>query len=248
MASVTVLAKQILQSVALRYGYRIERIRQTRHAIDAFDLALRAVTRLDDHEFFFIQVGANDGISHDPLRAYIERYHWSGILIEPQPRVFARLCRNYEFQPQLRFVNAALAAQHGSATLYTVQTDDDTTGMASFDRALLQRQLPLGARVVEMSVPTMPLGAVIRDHGVVRLDLLQIDAEGYDAEIVRMVDFSQVRPSIVRYEHRHLSQNDRESCENLLAENGYQIHLGEVDTTAVLLESARQPQRTPEIG
>ena len=136
MASVTVLAKQILQSVALRYGYRIERIRQTRHAIDAFDLALRAVTHLDDHEFFFIQVGANDGISHDPLRAYIERYHWSGILIEPQPRVFARLCRNYESQPQLRFVNAALAAQHGSATLYTVQTDDDTTGMASFDRAL----------------------------------------------------------------------------------------------------------------
>ena len=121
MASVSVFAKQALQALAARYGYRVEKDRRTRHAVDAFDLALRAVTRLDDENFFFIQVGANDGISHDPLRAYIERYHWRGILVEPQPRVFARLCRNYASHTQLRFANVALTRYGESATPYAVE-------------------------------------------------------------------------------------------------------------------------------
>jgi hypothetical protein len=38
------------------------------------------------HEFTFIQVGAFDGITTDPLHKYITRYGWRGILMEPQPR------------------------------------------------------------------------------------------------------------------------------------------------------------------
>ena len=149
--------------------------------------------------------------------------------------MFARLCRNYASHTQLRFANVALTRHGESATLYSVEEDDDSTGLASFDRALLLRQLPIGARVVELSVPAVSFYALIREHDVTRLDLLQIDAEGYDAEIIRMVDFSKLRPSVVHYEHRHLSQTDRESCENELAAHGYRIHLGVVDTTAVLL-------------
>src|SRR5206468_9762170 len=41
--------------------------------------------------FTFIQVGAFDGITKDPLRKYIQTCGWRGILIEPQPRPAAQL-------------------------------------------------------------------------------------------------------------------------------------------------------------
>ncbi len=35
----------------------------------------------------FIQVGANDGALHDPLRRELIRRNWRGIMIEPVPYV-----------------------------------------------------------------------------------------------------------------------------------------------------------------
>ena len=233
MARATVILKQFLQSFAARCGYRIERDRRAQHSLDVFDLAIRATQSTHGDEFFFVQIGANDGVSHDPIRQYIERFRWRGILVEPQPNVFERLKRNYASQPQLSFENAALAAHGESAILYSVVADDATTGMASFDRSLLTKQLPLGTKVLELSVPTLTLDALLRKHAVSSIHLLQIDAEGYDFEIIKMVDFSRVRPSVIHYEHRHLHESDRQACEELLAVNGYRVHLGHVDTTAV---------------
>ena len=39
----------------------------------------------------FIQVGAYDGVSTDPLRKYIGRCGWRGVMLEPQPGPAGRL-------------------------------------------------------------------------------------------------------------------------------------------------------------
>src|ERR1700757_1019618 len=46
-------------------------------------------------EVSFIQVGAFDGVSTDPLRKYIQTCGWRGVLIEPQPRPAAQLQELY---------------------------------------------------------------------------------------------------------------------------------------------------------
>src|SRR5215472_17798567 len=46
-------------------------------------------------ELVFIQVGAFDGISTDPLRKYIHACGWRGVLIEPQPQPVTRLRELY---------------------------------------------------------------------------------------------------------------------------------------------------------
>jgi hypothetical protein len=35
----------------------------------------------------FIQVGASDGLRRDPLREFIVRDNWTGVMIEPLPRL-----------------------------------------------------------------------------------------------------------------------------------------------------------------
>jgi hypothetical protein len=66
------------------------------------------------------------------------------------------------------------------------------------------------------------------------VNLLQIDTEGYDFEIIKMVNFETLRPDVIHYEHRHLSDADRVACERLLASHGYRLHVAGVDTTAVI--------------
>ena len=35
----------------------------------------------------FVQIGANDGLHNDPVREFIVRDRWEGVLIEPLPEV-----------------------------------------------------------------------------------------------------------------------------------------------------------------
>jgi hypothetical protein len=67
--------------------------------------------RLSD--FFFIQVGAHNGVSNDHLNDFIVKFGLRGILVEPQPHVFAELSRNYSYCPALKLENVAIADEGG---------------------------------------------------------------------------------------------------------------------------------------
>lgn len=83
--------KRFIQNVLARLGYRVEGIRHTPHHLLSRDRV--RVLEFDDlicrHMFevgqrcTFVQIGAYDGISKDPLRKYIERCGWRGVMLEP---------------------------------------------------------------------------------------------------------------------------------------------------------------------
>jgi hypothetical protein len=60
--------------------------------------------------FFFVNIGANDGVASDPLPTLIRKYRARGLFVEPVPYVFERLRRNYSDMPDLIFENAAVSA------------------------------------------------------------------------------------------------------------------------------------------
>ena len=62
------------------------------------------------------------------------------------------------------------------------------------------------------------------------VDVLQIDTEGYDYQVLRHFDFASSRPQVVMFEHRHLSQDDRDAADNLLVMHGYSLKRHEFDT------------------
>lgn len=199
-----------------------------------------AVHRPED--FFFIQVGAFDGVSNDPIRPLVARHHWRGVLVEPQPEAFAALRRTYADQPQVRLVNAAVGVEPGTQTLYTV---DPTHGnmppwaqqLASFRRETLlahSRAIPhLASAIREQSVECLTLDELMKEAPGARLDLLQIDAEGYDAEILASLDLDKHRPVIIRYEHKHLGRRDQATCIERLLAQGYRIAVADEDTLAL---------------
>jgi hypothetical protein len=63
------------------------------------------------------------------------------------------------------------------------------------------------------------------------VDLLYIDAEGYDFELLKVFDFDRLAPEIVRFEHVGLSRGEWDEAVRLLAHHGYRTVREEYDTT-----------------
>ncbi|MGA7937607.1 MAG: FkbM family methyltransferase [Kovacikia sp.] len=73
----------------------------------------------------------------------------------------------------------------------------------------------------------MTFARLIEENNVSKLDLLHIDTEGYDYEIIKLIDFQKIKPSIILYESKHLNESDKSACLQLLREQSYiTIELG----------------------
>jgi FkbM family methyltransferase len=202
--------------------------------------------KVDD--FFVIQIGANDGITHDPIHKFIKRDKWKGVLLEPQKDVFENLLKPlYAKQEGIILVQAALGHKEGETTIYRIGFSQDrwATGLTSFNKSVLVKAFASGhvarqaakqgisvpddpsQHIIEEKVPVITSRSLLTTYKVEKIDLLQIDSEGFDFEIIKMFDLTEVRPTYISYENSHLSPTDRVLCESHLRENEYQIlHFG----------------------
>ena len=196
---------------------------------------------------FFIEVGANDGEHHDHLRPHILSRRWRGIMVEPVPYIFERLRANYAQFDQVTLENAAIADRDGTMPFYYVvdAADDERErlpdwydGIGSFDRETLLahgKAIPdIEKRIVSADVPCMTFESLCHRHQVDQVDLLVIDTEGYDAEILRSIDFQAHQPRLVIYEHFHYDAAQRADCRALVERVGYETLEEGFDTFCLL--------------
>jgi FkbM family methyltransferase len=200
-------------------------------------LAVRAALAPD---FFFVQIGAFDGRTADPLFGWVQAYEWRGLLVEPQARAVAELQENYGTAKGLEFRQVAAGEHEEQRTLYTVADGPGVPHwaglLASFDREVLlshRTYLPnIDALVQETPVRCLPLNQLLGEAETDHIDLLQIDVEGYDHELIRLLDLGRFSPSIVRFEHVHLTREQHERAIAKLIDHGYKVCLEAEDTLA----------------
>jgi FkbM family methyltransferase len=230
------------------FGYRLNRIRSQRPSkvipINVLPLVVQDLRRRKGacgenggDDFFFIQIGAHDGLHNDPVRPFVMRYHWRGILVEPQPRIFKRLVANYKTEPQLIFENAAIASQNGKIALYafreTAALPDHATMLASLYRdALVNNGHNYKGEIEEISVPAITMNELIAKHHVKQIDLLQIDTEGYDFNIIMMLSDVESKPAIIHFESAFMTGDQSFLCGESLSRWGYRVLTIGIDTIA----------------
>jgi FkbM family methyltransferase len=194
------------------------------------------------NDFYFVQIGSNDGKKGDPIHEFVKKYKWQGLLVEPVPSIFKRLQENYKGYQGLNFENVAIAQEEGLRSFYRLKENDNPSmpvwydQLGSFNKEVIQKhrsQIPnLDKYLIEEEVRCIPFMALLKKHSVSRIDLLHIDAEGYDYEIIKMIDFTKVKPAAILYEHRHLSEEDKNECTELLKAHGYKLSIVGADTFA----------------
>jgi FkbM family methyltransferase len=192
----------------------------------------------------FMQIGAFDGVGEDDLRELVVTHQLRGVLVEPQPSAFARLQQTYRGQPQVTLLRAAISEQEGVREFYS--TRDEATMAASFDRGHLRKHGIPESKIVAEQVACHTVESALRAAGLQHVDLLQIDAEGYDWPIIRSIDFSRLRPRILRFEYRHMAGDDADECISLLAGHGYRFVIEERDIIAILAADSLSASRVPK--
>jgi FkbM family methyltransferase len=179
----------------------------------------------------FVQIGANDGFTGDPLNHLLARAdtRWRGILVEPVAHLFAQLSERYAQYPALHLERAAICETDGTTVIHRLpaKTDDSLwlQQLPSLDPDLLQqnaRQFGLAeAPIIAETVPSFCVATLLERHHLTALDLLVIDTEGWDWRILRQFDLTILHPKLILYEHQHLSLQEREQAHQFLTQHGY---------------------------
>lgn len=134
------LVKTLIRNSVKIFGYQVQKYpTQSFSVIPVFHLCVQLFMALRGQNISFIQVGANDGRYGDPLHKYIVKYPWRGILVEPQPDVFTRLCANYAaYKDRLIFKNVAIDAMQKVITMYKAHSGSSTrSGDAVYDSSVV---------------------------------------------------------------------------------------------------------------
>jgi FkbM family methyltransferase len=193
----------------------------------------------------FLQIGAYDGIGEDDLRGLVFAHKLRGLLVEPQPNAFARLQHTYRNQPQVTLLQAAVAEAEGTRNLYCRRGEPSMA--ASFNIEHLRKHGISDDDIETLTVPCHTVESALRTAGLTHVDLIQIDAEGYDWPIIRSIDFAKLQPRILRFEYRHMTDREADDCLALLASHGYRFIMEARDIiahhSAELTATLAPPQR-----
>jgi len=207
---------------------------------------LETIRRLG--RFRFLQVGANDGVVNDCVHRVFAQLPCDtsavrGVCVEPQRAAFQsleRLCRD---RPGVLCCNVALADKPGHRLMYNIAEScrrarrfgDFGDRLASFDRDHIvrhwnrmatrawRRRVGEEAYVSTESVECVTFAQLCARTGIETFDIIVIDAEGYDAEILRMIDLESCGVQALVLEHKHLGRADKKYCYRTLKAAGFRL-------------------------
>ena len=142
------------------------------------------------------------GISVEPVTEYLEEL--KSIMREFDSKTCSRT-----------FVNAAIGSSAGSSDFYFFDwyefsknglSNLGLTGVGSFDRENVEYEVmkQLGeeylVHIKSRSVPCLSFEKFASDYSVGEIDILKIDAEGYDGAVIRSMFETKVRPKVIIFE------------------------------------------------
>lgn len=158
---------------------------------------------------FFVEVGANEPKT-ESQSFHLEQEGWTGVLIEPQPDLAAKL----RAQRKAVVCEVACSSPERAGTTMRLYV---AGAFSSFD----PRLAVTGVRPEKaIDVPVRTLDAVLREAGAPHpLDLLSVDVEGHELEVLAGFDFAYWRPRLILLED-HVTSLDKHAY---LTRAGYRL-------------------------
>lgn len=189
----------------------------------------------------FLQIGGYDGKTSDPLYDFLIRSeNIRGVIMEPQEDIFPLLQKNYKGKDKILPLNAAIHWESGIKDFYSIRKDikisKDVYQLSSFDRNTIAEHAKY-VRGLERYITTIPVKCLTLEHVItcydlIPVDMIQIDTEGFDYEIIKMINALNVWPLMLRFESVHLKEREISEISLLLEKNNYIYFKEDLDIVA----------------
>lgn len=183
----------------------------------------------------FIQIGTNNG--KDEFNELVRVTRPSKIiLIEPNKACNASIRESYKDVSNVFLENIAITTSQGYHKLYHPRNFNGKArnGVCYSDAHFsLVPMKDWGEELDTIEVPGMTFNDLCSIYKVDYIDYLQIDTEGYDAKIIKSIDFDKITIKTIRYEYWGFDKDcykegvygkeEMEEVWNYLSNLGYQL-------------------------
>jgi len=170
---------------------------------------------------FFIDIGANDGVTLSNTYLLEKSLGWTGIAIEPIPRVYEKLRRNRSCLA----VNACISECNGEVDFFELDGSAEMLSgiISKYDKRHLERiERELfnsgGAKRV-IRVPSMTFNTLCEHNNITKIDYLNIDTEGAEYDIIKSIDYSRIQIGVITVENNYIDNK----INKLLSQKGFEL-------------------------
>lgn len=241
-----------------RKRFKSKKTKATEQQLSPYEAALQTLLACRGR-VRIVQIGANDGSINDPVYNFVKfaKDRTDILLVEPQEDLIPYLRQNYAFHPNAKVIQAAVGPP-GTLELYAVEQAywpelkpikyavdwpdyRAPTGVTSAERAHVHKWLNENLKVPDdadkairsFQVPCMDVVGLVAETGFgTDVDVLQIDAEGFDDTVIYNANLDQIRPVIINFEIEHLSKERLTALSDYLYEHGFKMNFYDRDALA----------------
>lgn len=185
---------------------------------------------IKNEDIFFLEIGAFDGKSFDGLYKYTHNNNWTGIFVEPINEYFQQLQLNFQNIEKKVFENSAITDENKQYEIKRLKLDKK---WAKGSSSLVDNDNNNKHSYFTETINGITFDTLVDKYKIERIDVLQIDTEGYDYRILKQI-IPKFLPKYIKVEQRHLSYMDKKKIKNLLTECNYEFNREGLDYICLL--------------
>lgn len=164
----------------------------------------------------FLELGAFDGITYSNTKFFEDTLGWTGVLIEAHPEAYRSLAWN---RPHCKTYHYAVSTQD-TGVEFIVNVNGPVSSVKEFTSEKHQKAWHDRGATTIVRVPSRPLGSILREADVTRIDFWSLDVEGGELEVLKSMDWT-IPVYLLCIETQ---EPDRKAdCDAILKENGFQF-------------------------